>query len=248
MIRFLTSIFLLLCSLTIVQAQDDEEVIVKQFGWGVKGGLTAGFQQWNRGERQALMAYHGILFIESAPEDNAFAVFAQAGYHVKGSAVRYRAANINGSIFDARTDRYEYNNLSITLGGKQKFSLSEDFQYYYLFGIRGDYTVSTNLDEYAEFNQAFNSLFYPDDGFVRKLNYGVTIGGGFEFPFSEMISGLVEFTFNPDFSKQYRQQALRNVVDPFTGNPRTIPETEIINRTFEITLGFRFLRRVEYVY
>lgn len=243
MIRFL--LITLICFGTIVSAQAQEEnVIVKQFAWGVKGGLTLGFQQWNRGDRQTLPAYHGIMFIESASEEDKFAVFAQAGFHVKGSAVRLRNIFLNGTRSNQFTDRYEYYNASLTLGGKQKFDLNENLKYYYLFGIRGDYTLGTNLDDYAD----RNSLFYPDNGFVREWNYGVTIGGGFEFPFSEFISGLLEFTFNPDFSRQYRQPPL-TVPDPFNpGNSRMLSETEIINRTFEVTLGIRFLRRVEYVY
>ena len=171
-------------------------------------------------------------------------MFAQVGFHVKGSAVRYRNIFLNGNLSNQRTDRYEYYNTSLTLGGKQKFDLNESFKYYYLFGIRGDYTLGTNLDDYAD----RNSGFYPDNGFVRKWNYGVTIGGGFEFPFSDFISGLLEFSFNPDFSLQYRQPAL-TVPDPFNpGNSRRIGEAEVVNRTFEVTLGIRFLRRVEYVY
>ena len=247
MIRSLLICSLILCTSIICQAQNDEDVVVKQYAWGIKGGLTMGFQQWNRGQRQALFAPHAILFIESAEEEDKFSVFAQAGVHVKGSSVRYRNIYLNGNLSNQQSDRYEYYNASLTLGGKQKFDMNESTKYYYLFGIRGDYTIGTNLDDYAD----RNSLFFPDNAFVRKWNYGVTVGGGFEFPFSEFISGLLEFTFNPDFSRQYRQDPIPNVIDPLNRNPgvtRTLQETYITNRTFEVTLGIRFLRRVEYVY
>ena len=35
------------------------------FAWGIKGGFTLGTQNWNGFERDPLIKYHGILFIES---------------------------------------------------------------------------------------------------------------------------------------------------------------------------------------
>ena len=133
------------------------------FAFGAKGGLSVGFQKWGQqgSQRDPLMAYHGVAFIESAPEDNAFAVFAQAGYHVRGGAVRTRTRTIldnNGNLRDlsGRTDRYEFRNISISLGGKQKLPLgSGSSKVYYFMGIRGDYTLNTNLEDYQSIFQTF---------------------------------------------------------------------------------------------
>ena len=224
----------------------------QSYAFGVKGGLTMGIQNWNGFDRDPLIAYHGIAFIESAPEGNEFALFAQAGYHVKGSAIRNRNFTniLTGNAFRAPPREFRFNNVSLTLGGKQKFDFSGSNKVYYMFGIRGDYTVSTNLGEYSVFNERYPAYsIYPFDEptFIRNFNYGMTVGGGIEIPFSELVGAILEFTVNPDFSFQYRQPEIPNVLDPYTGNTRSVPEREIRNITFEVTLGFRFLNIVEYI-
>lgn len=225
------------------------------FAFGAKGGLTVGFQQWNSGQqRDALLTYHGIAFIESAPEDNAFAVFAQLGYNRRGGAIRSRAftyidPNTGAERrFTGNTTKYIFNNIALSLGGKQKRDFgSGDNKVYYLFGIRGEFTPSTNLAIYEERNALFGSLFYPENQFVQRFNYGAIIGGGLEFPLTDLIGMLLEFTVNPDFSKQYRQPPIPNVYNPFTRQPFDLPSQELSNTSLELTIGFRFLRKIEYI-
>ncbi|MCB0623145.1 MAG: hypothetical protein KDC43_04290 [Saprospiraceae bacterium] len=220
--------------------------IAQSYAFGLKGGLTLGVQQWNSFDRDPLFKYHGIAFIESYDEADLFSVFAQAGYHIKGSAIRNSVFSLgNGNTVKAPTQEFQFRNLSLTLGGKKKYDLNST-KAYYMLGIRGDYTLSTNLSEYEEVNQFLS--FYPSDNWVRKWNYGVTFGGGFEFPFAELMQGLIEFTVNPDFSRQYWQPAIPNVPNPRDpANSLTIPERKINNITFELTLGLRFIRLVEYI-
>lgn len=211
--------------------------------------MTLGVQKWNGFQQDPLLKYHGIAFVESADETAQFAIFAQGGYHLKGSAIRGRNFfnPINGQYTRPPALQFIFQNVSATatLGAKRKYDFGVNNKMYYLIGIRGDYTVGTNLEEYEEINQF--SGFFPFEQFVRKWNYGVTLGGGFEVPFTELIGGTLEFTVNPDFSAQYKQPAIPNIIDPFTGNNRTLPERTIRNLTFEVTLGIRFLRIVEYI-
>ena len=214
--------------------------------FGVKGGLLLGSQTWNNFDRDPLVKYHAIAFIESV--DDAFSLFAQAGLHRKGSAIRGRNFfNVNGDIFRPPTQEFLFNNIVLTVGGKKKNWLSASSTWHYMFGLRGDYTVSTNLDEYKAFNEFNNSLFFPDDSFVQKWNFGVTLGGGAEFELSELVGVILEFTVNPDFSLQYRQPSISNVYNPITQTNISIPERTIRNLTFELSAGFRFLRKVEYI-
>lgn len=219
--------------------------------FGLKGGATVGIQRWNGLDQGALFKYHGIAYIETLDvEENLFSIFAQAGYHIKGSALRNtRFTLTNGNIFNLPAQEFQFRNVSLTIGGKKKFSVGSnpDNRAYYLLGIRGDYTLNTNLDEYSEANNVFSN-FFPSDNWVRRFNYGATVGGGFEFPFSELVGGIIEFTVNPDLSRQYWQPALENVPDPYNpGNNRNIGERQIYNVTLEISLGLRFLRIVEYI-
>jgi len=220
----------------------------QSYAFGVKGGLTVGFQKWDLFEQDPSFKYHGIAFIETAPEDNAFAVFAQAGYHIKGSAIRNRnLINQNtGDVFRPPAREFLFKNVSLTAGAKQKFDYgSKDSKVYYMIGIRGDYTIGTNLEIYEQINNVF--FIYPSNGGVRKFNYGVTVGGGMELPFSEYISGLIEFSVNPDFSLQYQQPPLNGIYNPFTGQNTTLRERKITNTTFELSVGLRFLVIVEYI-
>jgi hypothetical protein len=227
----------------------------QSYAFGFKGGPTIGTQRWdNSFQRDPLFRYHGILFIESASEDTRFALFAQGGYHIKGSAIRTFPQVIQTPAglqsLPGLTIPFEFRNISVTLGGKQRYDLGSFAQLYYMLGIRGDYTLSTRLSpDFVDDNDPYR-LIYPIEPFVNKFNYGVTLGGGFEFPFSEYIGGILEFTVNPDFSRQYNQPRIENVrnPNPFGGsNTITIPERQIFNLTFEVTLGLRFLHKIIYV-
>lgn len=232
-------LFLLLLSAPAVWAQGS--------AFGIKGGPTMGFQRWNDFDQQPLFRYHGIVFIESLGDN---VLFAQAGYHIKGSALRnLRFTNPNNNnVGTLPAQDFQFRNASLILGAKKKFDFgSGDTKAYYLLGLRGDFTINTNLSDYDDPNAPFLNTYFPTDQWVRRFNYGMTVGGGFEFPFSELIGGLLEFTVNPDLSKQYYQPALGNIYDPLTMQERNVPERRITNITLEVTLGLRFLRIVEYV-
>jgi hypothetical protein len=228
--------------------------------FGIKGGPSIGIQNWgNSFQRDPLFRYHGALFIESLPESNQWSLFAQAGYHPKGSAIRNRNFfdPVNGNFFRPPADVFIFHNASLILGAKQKFDVGTSSKWFYSFGIRGDYTVDTNLDRYDFFLEQNPNIaavypinaYFSENGFlgIRRLNYGFSGGAGLEWQFSKFIGASLEFTVNPDFSFQYTQPAIPNVRDPWTGESRTIPERKIRNLTFELTAAFRFLRKIEYI-
>lgn len=240
MLKKLLFLFALLCSGVVLNAQT--------FAWGIKGGLLLGLQKWEGLQRDPLIKYQGDLFIESVPESNEFALYAQGGLHLKGSALRnQRYFFQNGDVYNPPTTEFIFRNLSVVLGAKQKFDFGLSGKKYYSFGIRGDYTLSTNLDDFK--NGTTPAPFtFPDNFFVRKFNYGVSVGGGLEFPFTELIGMLVDLSINPDVSFQYKQPALGNVISPYNPSQTiTIPERKIVNVSVELSVGFRFLRKVEYI-
>lgn len=217
------------------------------FAWGVKGGPTVGFQQWNSFQRDPLYRYHGDLYIESYDGEGANALYAQIGYHVKGSALRNRnGRGVNGQVFQLATRTFEFNNISLATGFKQLFDLNANKAYYF-FGLRGDYTLSTNLQPFDRNN--IESAYFPIKEGVRRFNYGISGGAGIEFMFADLVGGVIEFSLAPDISFQYQQQEVVGslVTDPFTGQPTTLPERRIRNFVAEVSVGFRFLRIVEYI-
>lgn len=222
----------------------------QSYAFGLKSGLTAGIQQWDYFGDDPLYKIPLIAFIETA-DNNKGSAFAELGYHVKGAADRpkgsffYIDQNGNQVKYDPVTIEYKFYNLSLTLGFKRKYPSRSNFAYW-LLGIRGDYTLKTNFKEFEDINSYF--FAYPDNLYVTKWNYGMTIGGGYEFPFSDLVSGILEFTINPDLSKQYRQPPLYNIPDPYTpGQTYNLKERQISNITLELTLGIRFLNKVEYI-
>lgn len=217
--------------------------------YGVKGGLTIGTQKWEGQDQDPLFSYHGAFSIESVSDVNSFGLFAQIGYHLKGSAWRNAQFFTLGSNSPRTlTRKFEFQNVGLTLGFKNNYKETERFSLYYLFGIRGEYTLGTNLDEYEDQNAQFNSPIYPFDEAVRKINYGATLGGGLQFPFTDYVSGIIEMTISPDFSDQYRQGSFTGTVYQ-NGTPtlRSFGERKIRNLVFEISLGFRFLHKIEYI-
>jgi hypothetical protein len=220
--------------------------------FGLKGGATLSDQQWTNFERDPLLAAHAIAFVETLPEQGKFSLFAQLGYHVKGSSLLPRTFfnPAFNEYFRSSSQSFRFYNLSLVLGAKQRFAQKNKLGLYYLFGPRLDYTFDTNLDQYTQFNNQFPQYaIYPfdDKQFIREFNYGFTAGGGMELPLSEMIGLMLEFTVNPDFSFQYQQPPIPNVLDTFTNQTVTIPERRIRNLTFEVTAGFRFWRKIEYI-
>lgn len=229
---------ILLLSFFCIQAQGGS-------AFGVKGGFTIGTQKWNNLDQGPLFTWHGDFYIESLTPDNTFALIAQLGYHNRGSARRNQRIFTQNSDFFTINQSFEFNNISLMFGGKQKYDLNTNRKFYYLLGLRGEYTVNDNLSDYADFCPGF----YPLEGFVRDWNFGLTVGGGIEFMFSELFGGFLEFTVLPDLTAQYRQPELGNIVSCFNpqGNPTSIGERTIRNLSFEISLGIRLLRIVEYI-
>ncbi len=210
----------------------------QSFWFGPKLGPTISFQQWNNIEQDALFTYHGALFIETFDEESPSSLYAQLGYHTRGSAIR---VNDFFSGFNS-SQGFEFNNVALILGAKRKFSTMGSFDAFYTVGIRGEYTVGTNLVEY----ERFESFFYPMDQFVNKINYGLSFGGGLEYKLSEFIGGSLEFTISPDLSFQYQSPEIGNITNPFTGNVTNVGERQIRNLSAEISLSIRFLRKVIY--
>jgi hypothetical protein len=213
-----------------------------------KGGLSLGAQKWSGYDQGPLFKYHGAICAESLDETAQYSIFAQAGYHLKGSALRnQRFFNQNGDIYRLPSQQFIFKNISVLLGAKRKYNMTDAVKAFYLVGLRGEYTIDTNLDKYKPFNELNRTLFYPDNSFVKRWNYGLTIGGGFELALGELVGATLEFSVSPDFSYQYKQPSIPNVYNPITRQNGTIPERNIRNVTFEISAGIRLLRVVEYV-
>ena len=216
----------------------------QSFIWGPKGGLTLGMQTWNNVDRNVLIGYHGALYMESADEGSLGSFYGQVGYHTRGSSQLVSFTNGGGVISSRNRQTFQFNNVALQIGAKKKLDKPGTAKPYYGFALRLEYTASTNLSQY-ENAQAVG--YFPLDPFVNKFNYGASVNFGYEFPFSPLIGGFVEATFSPDFSKQYAQPAIPNVFDPITRQNRTLPQQSIRNLSFEISVGFRFLRKVIYL-
>ncbi len=212
------------------------------------GGLSGGNQKWDNFSNQAMLfKYHGALRIENLSNERDYAsVFAQIGYHVRGSRQRFRFLFQGGGISNSAIN-YEFNNLALILAAKSKRDFGEKHKFYYYGGLRGEYTLNTNLSRLSQVNQFF-TIYYPSDGFVRKWNAGVSGGAGLELNLRELVGATIEFSIHPDFTRQYQQPAIPNVIDPNNpGVPITVSAREIRNFSFELSVGLRLIRKVVYV-
>ncbi|HMR87088.1 MAG TPA: hypothetical protein PKD51_02980, partial [Saprospiraceae bacterium] len=167
------------------------------------------------------------------------ALYASVGYHTRGSSIQFFSFN---NTFLPRQG-YKFNNVVLELGAKRSLNLDKDFDPYFIIGIRGEYTVSTNFKDL----ESLNNPFTPNDVFVRKFNYGVTAGGGFEMEMSELSNVFFEVAIQPDLSFQYEAPP-RAVIDPFQiGQTINLPLERVRNLSLELKVGVRFLRKVEYI-
>lgn len=233
--------FLILCYIVLTSS-----IIFSQSYWfGAKLGGAMSFQSWGDGtsgnslNRDPLFSLNGDLMVESYDEFKKGALYASLGYHTRGSSVQFFSFN---NAFLLRQG-YKFNNVVLELGAKRSLNLSKDFDPYFIIGVRGEYTVSTNLAD-IEF---LNNPFTPNDVFVRKFNYGVTAGGGFEMEMSELSNVFFEFAIQPDLSFQYEAPP-RTIIDPFQlGQTINLPLERVRNLSLELKVGIKFLRKVEYI-
>ena len=209
------------------------------YHFGMKGGVSLANQSWNENDRRMLFTYHGNLFIESRDPDDRGALYAQIGMHTRGSSIgitTFRRNDLN----------YQFQNLSFQLGAKKKVPSNLGAQPYYFVGIRGEYTVGDNLLEIGERRLEISNvnpnfpLDIQDPIHIRKLNYGITLGGGFEFIGGEFFTPAIEFNISPDLSFQYDRPQIENTTAGI------LPATQVRNITFEISLVMKFLREVIY--
>lgn len=210
----------------------------QSFWFGPKGGGGLAFQNWQNSQTNPLFAPNVDLFIESYSEENSGAVYASIGYHIRGSAIR--AFDFNGQLFS--NQGFKFRNLAAEVGWKKYLMKEWSSQPYFGFGIRGEYTLSNNLSDYSR----FANPFYPDTELARKLMYGVTVAGGFEYTLTDFIRGFIEIGLMPDLSDQYFQPPLRNIIDPWTRQKIDLEERRIRNVTLEVKVGIKFLRKVIY--
>lgn len=221
--------------------------------FGIRGGLTLASQSWSGFEMRPLLTYHGDVFVETIPEEGRFSLWASLGYHIRGSRINSRNSfDFNGNLFRVPGETFEFQNISLGAGGKQVFRYTALGDLYYTLGVRVEYNVDTNLDLYNDLDNLSQGIraFYPLDSYqvINRFVYGVTVGGGIDIPLSEKVGVILQVTAQPDFSFQYNQPSIPNVIDPFRlGQTTTLQERQIRNFTLEVSAGFRFLRKIEYI-
>lgn len=216
----------------------------QSFIFGPKVGPLVGVQQWDGVQRGPLVAGHVAVFIESYREDDPSSLYAQIGLHQRGSAERDLV--INRSIGDLVRQNlsYKFSNISLQLGAKRLLKMESKAKPFYTMGIRAEYTVKTNLDQFD--NSQF-AAYFPNNAFVNKFNYGISGGGGFQYQFGDLVGGTVELTISPDISKQYERPPVPNVINPRNvGSSITLRQQEVRNISLEIGVSLRLLRKVEY--
>ena len=210
----------------------------QSYAFGLKGGPSLTIQKWNGfGGREPLIRYHGMAFIESHNDETNSALFAHVGYHIRGSAIRFYAYYdpVNMRDFNARSSDMEFHNVSFALGAKKKYDFGVG-KAYYVIGLRGEYTFDTKLDGFLD----------TYEGLENKFLFGVLFGGGYELPLGRFVSGVLEASVSPDFSKQiYLPPQATGYADQF-GNEIILQEQNVTNLSIEVSLGLRFLREITY--
>ncbi|HRD06083.1 MAG: hypothetical protein U0V54_08230 [Saprospiraceae bacterium] len=210
----------------------------QSFYFGPKVGPSLAFQKWNQTDNDFLFALNGDIFIESAPLESTNVFYGSLGYRTRGSAWRFGSSN----PLQLNATNFRFRNIVLEMGAKKMLSTNKEKAPYYFIGIRGEYTVNTNLGDYEKFG-----AYFPNKAFVKKFNYGVSFGGGYEFGFRQYTRFFVEIGIHPDVSQQYYQPTLRNVPDPFfPGQSVTLQERIVRNLSLELKFAMKFLRKVEY--
>jgi hypothetical protein len=226
-------------TIIIIMISATAAVFSQSFYFGPKAGPALNFQRWNEFENSPMLSINGDIFIESAPEDEKNYMYASVGYRTRGSSWQFGGTN----AFDINGNAFRFRNAVLEVGVKRMINESSASRPYYFFGLRGEYNISTNLKEYEQ----YDTRFYPHNAFVKKIVYGASVGGGYEYPLGDLVKGFVEIGLHPDLNQQYFQPAIPNVPHPFNpGTTTTLQERQINNVSMEIKVGLKFLRKVIY--
>jgi len=223
--QYLLLLFALLGSSSALLAQEEEEDYEQSGGfyYGLYGGGTVATQNWNNFQRNALLAYHAGLFVESlgAAENGQQTSYLFAlGYHKKGSS--FRNMFVGGSSVPAN----EFHNLSL-LGAFKKNYLTgpeERDRLYFLLGLRAEYTLDYQL------------VGFGVEGVNRAL-LGVKLAGGYDLRLPDSGLGLrLEASISPDISRQVFVPAdyPTGTVDQ-NGNDIMSQEQKVYNLIFEVS-------------
>lgn len=201
--------------------------------YGVKGGLGINNQQWTGRVNNQLLFTPNIDFMAETYDPGSWSsLYSQIGYHQRGSGL--------GGFGFQRFATYRFHNISVEVGGKRKATDGEKWDSYYMLGLRAEYTVSNNLQEEGQaslFNLALSE-------FVRKFNYGVTIGGGFDYDLGNDRIVFFEVAFSPDLSSQYDQPFQLTFPNPNTASPLediSIAPQMVRNYSLELRVGYKWL-------
>lgn len=206
-----------------------------------KGGLTIATQKWNGVDgNQPLLASNialGLEFPNANTDKKLRSSFGiQLGYHPKGNATRVRYQSVsNPNDFERGKLKNQFHNIGLLLFGKGTGEVGTNMEAYYLLGLRLDYTY--------KFDMYMNNI----DNYVKKFNYGVTLGGGFNYNIPNTRLGIfIEATVSPDISKQVYIPAGIPVQYTMNGVTNSYPsqEMKVHNLVFELTLGFKLLPKV----
>jgi len=240
--------FIVLCCFLIFGPSQSKKLLSQSMVFGPKIGPSVSLQTWNNLQRRPLLSYNASFFIESYKEGEPSSLYAEVGYHVRGSSERQRFINLAGTDF-LRGGRlkYKFKNVNLVLGAKRLLTTENKANLYYLLAIRGEYTIGTDFGEGEQTN--FYAGYIPFDNFINKINYGFTVGGGYQFELNDLVGAAIEFRISPDISKQYDQAVpIPNIVNPYrTGAERiTLPPQVVRNISLEISGVLRLKRIVEY--
>ena len=222
---------LLLSSLT-------AQICAQSYAFGIKGGPGLTTQKWNGfGGREPLVRPQGDLFIESHNNESRSSLFLQLGHHIRGSALRFYAYYdpVQNRNINSQTSNIQFRNVVLGIGAKRRHDFGVG-QAYYMIGLRGEYTYDTKMGGYL--------IAY--EGLENKVLFGALVGGGYELPFGRFVSGIVELTINPDFSKQIYLPPQETGFTDNNGNEIILREQNVSNVSIELSFGLRFLREITY--
>ncbi len=202
-----------------------------------KGGSTIGLQRWdNSASRQPLFRYHGAFCYESIGSEGSKVVYAQIGYHIRGSGLQFNLINNNGTPIN-RIINYgiEFHNLALDIGFKKLFH-RRTANGFYAVGMRGEYTARSVFDIYQELAP-----------FVRKWNYGISARVGAELPIKKVVHIGFELNVAPDLSRQVFVPATVRRIDPWTGQITNGFEQKVVNVSLELSLYLKLIHQIIYL-
>ncbi len=205
-------------------------------GYGLRLGMGISSQKWQGGgNRNPLITNHADFYMDSESEKGNI-IYGALGYHLRGSSIIFGSfTDLNGNTQRGGSISMKFHQVGLELGAKRAKAL-DDWKILYGLGIRVEYNLKTQLQEYSDYSD-----------FINKVTAGFTISAAAEKSLSKFLVTGIEARISPDMTRQIFVPQGTLIYDFYSRTLVPGQGQSVKNFGIELSFYIKFLQIVEYI-